>query len=300
MAEIETTGRYHIDLDYEKGSEHPERVFHAMAHLIEAFERIDLHLAESVAAGIEPVIVLEEIEAGSVRTWLATAIKSIDDEALKKLDWKQLIGTYLLRGKARILKFLENKKEITDAAEVEVLEAELVQLAEQTQVRHIPAYTPIPRRLLLSDLNSVSAAVAPLNERESIVTVLEDEPIHVPREFRISEDAIDRLLTERTLENETELILKVKKPDYLGNSMWEFRHEGHKIEAKLADASWLTEFRSRLVDLRPGDAIRVRLLTVVHYDRFGEAVDSHREVKEVYEVIPLPPGQQAELIWEEA
>src|SRR5436190_1853519 len=124
MAEIERTGRYHLDIDYEKGSEHPERIFHSMAHLVEAFQRIDLHLAGSISTGIEPVILLEEIEAGSLRTWLATAIRSVDDDALKKLDWKQLVGTYLVRGKARMLKFLEGKHEITDAAEVEVLEAE--------------------------------------------------------------------------------------------------------------------------------------------------------------------------------
>lgn len=300
MAETERSSRYYVEVDYERGAERPERIFHAMADLIEAFQRIDLHLAESIGAGIEPVVVLEEVEAGSIRTWLATVLRSVDDEALKKLDWKQIVGTYLVRAKARILKYLDGKKEITDPADVEVLEAELVQLAEETQVRYIPAYTPIPRRLLLADLNDVSAAVAPLNPRESAVALLEDERVAIPREFSISTDAIDRILTDQTLDNDADLILKVKKPDYLGNSMWEFRHEGHKIEANISDTGWLQRFRRREVNLGPGDAIRAVLHTTVHYDKSGEVVTSERRVTKVHEVIPLAPGTQAEMIWDDS
>jgi hypothetical protein len=298
MAESERSGEYYLEVDYEKGSERPAHVFHAMAELIEAFQQIDLHLAASVSSAIAPVVVLEEVEAGSIRARLATIIKSVDDEALKALDWKRLIGTYLVRGKARILAYLEDRKEITDPAQLEVLEAELVQLAVATNVRHIPTYSPIPRRLLLGDLNAVSAAVATLNERESAVAILENERLDVPRDFAVSEDAIDRLLTSETLDNEAEIILKVKKPDYLGNSMWEFRHDGRSIEAKMADDLWLANFHRRAVNIGPGDAIRGRMRTVVNYDKFGEAVSSHREVTKVLEVIALPPGAQADLIWE--
>lgn len=197
------------------------------------------------------------------------------------------------------MKYLDGKTEITDPAEVQVLEAELVQLAEETQVRHIPAYSPIPRRLLLADLNAVSRAVVPLNPRESAVALLDDERVTIPREFAISDGAIERILTDQTFDNDAELILKVKKPDYLGNSMWEFRHEGHKIEAKVTDQGWLQRFRRREETLGPGDAIRAVLHTTVHYDKFGEVVASERRVTKVHNVIPLAPGSQAELIWDD-
>src|SRR5438045_678076 len=202
MAENDRSGEYYVEVAYEKGSDRPSHVFHAMAQLIESFQQMDAHLAASVSAAIEPVVVLQEVEAGSIRAKLATILRSVDDEALKKLDWKELVGTYLVRGKSRILKYLDGKREISDARELEVLEGELVQLAAETDVRHIPAYAPIPRRLLLSDLNAVSAAVARLNERESAVAVLENERVEVPRNFVVSEEAIERLLTTETLDNE--------------------------------------------------------------------------------------------------
>lgn len=299
MAENERSGEYYVEVEYEKGSERPSHVFRAMAQLIETFQQIDVHLAASVSIGIEPVVVLEQIEAGSVRAKLATILRSVDDEALKTLDWRAILGTYLVRGKARILRYLDGKTEISNPDQLEILEAELVELAEETNVRQIPAYAPIPRRLLLGDLNAVSAAVGQLSEHESAVAVLEDERVEVPRNFVVSEEAIERLLTTETIDNEAPIILKVKKPDYLGNSMWEFRHEGHKLEANLVDAEWLSRFHRRLVNIGPGDAIRARMRTVVNYDRSGEAVSSHREITKVLEVIPLPPGAQAELIWEE-
>jgi hypothetical protein len=299
MAESERSGEYYVEVEYEKGSERPSHVFHAMAELIESFQQIDIHLAASVAASIEPIVILEEVEAGSIRARLATVLRSVDDEALKTLDWKGIVGTYLVRGKARILKYLDGKSGIDDLAQLEILEGELVQLAEETKIRQVPAYAPISRRLLLGDLNALSAAVGYLNERESAVAVLENERVEVPRNFAVSEEVIERLLTSETLDNEAPIILKVKKPDYLGNSMWEFRHEGHKLDAKMIDGVWLEQFHRRLVNIGPGDAIRARMRTVVNYDKFGTAVSSHREITKVLDVIPLPPGAQAELIWDE-
>ena len=102
-----TKGDYCIRIDFERGSERPARVFNAMAGLIDVFQAIDADLAKSVSARIEPVLVLQEVEAGSIKTWLSSVIKSVDDEALKEGDWKKVVGTYLLKGKMQILKFLE-------------------------------------------------------------------------------------------------------------------------------------------------------------------------------------------------
>lgn len=292
MAPRNRVGEYYLQIDFEKGSERPERVFQSMAQLIEAFQRIDVHLARSVAAGIEPVVILQKVEAGSIRTWLATILRSVDDESLKKLEWKGIVGNYLVKGKARFLRFLEGKKEIASAKEVEVLEAELVHLAQETEVRQIPAYMPIPRRLLLEDLNAVSTAVAVLSPRDRATAVLDEENIEVAKGFVVSEEAIDQLVTEESIDNVTEVILKVKKPDYLGYSMWEFRHEGHIIEAKISDLEWLARFQNREITIGPGDALRARLRTRVNYDRFGEAVSSTREIIRVIDIIRLPPDEQ--------
>ncbi len=79
---------------------------------------------------------------------------------------------------------------------------------------------------------------------------------------------VEELLTREVIPSQTVLILKVKKPDYLGTSKWEFVFE-HAIEAKILDVDWLVRFQNRREDVRPGDAIRAEVLTEVSTDTKG-------------------------------
>src|SRR5258708_7097366 len=96
-----------------------------MAGLIEAFHRIDRDLAHSLSATVEPQILLERIEAGSIRALLKTILVQVDDDALHNLDWKPLVGQYLVRGKHRLLHWLDGRPKIAARADVIDLQREL-------------------------------------------------------------------------------------------------------------------------------------------------------------------------------
>jgi hypothetical protein len=49
----------------------------------------------------------------------------------------------------------------------------------------------------------------------------------------------------------------VKKPDFLGNLMGEFNHEGHPISASILDHEWLARFHQHGLGVRPGFAFRL-------------------------------------------
>lgn len=57
-----------------------------------------------------------------------------------------------------------------------------------------------------------------------------DRRLYSRREVEISE-----VLAARTITSDVEMILKVNRPDFLGNSMWEFNHEGHPMTASILD-----------------------------------------------------------------
>ena len=103
------------------------------------------------------------------------------------------------------------------------------------------------------------------------------------------------MLTARSIHNESEMILKIKKPDYLGQSMWEFRHDGRTIEAKIADGEWLRRFHDREFVLGPGDAIKATVRMRVNYDSRGDVIMTHREITKVSEIIALSAPEQDEL-----
>ena len=67
-------------------------------HLIESFEEIDKILVTSISSRIKPVLLLENIEAG-LRSWMAEILESVDDDAIKSLDWKKFVGSYLVKAK---------------------------------------------------------------------------------------------------------------------------------------------------------------------------------------------------------
>ena len=63
-------GDFCLEIDFERGSGDPKRVFRAMGELIEAYQELDVHLAHSIDVRLEPALVLQEVEAGSLRSWL--------------------------------------------------------------------------------------------------------------------------------------------------------------------------------------------------------------------------------------
>ena len=84
-----------------------------------------------------------------------------------------------------------------------------------------------------------------------------------------------------------EMILKIKKPDYLGESMWEFRHGSTVILARGSDGEWLRQFQTREVQIRPGDSIRAVVQIINKYDFEGELLGTSYEISEVSEVVPM-------------
>jgi hypothetical protein len=72
-----------ILLGVAKDSPHPSRVFRAMSDLIDALQSVDSTLVESLSIKLEPVLLLEDIEASSIKAWLTQRIENVEDEALK-------------------------------------------------------------------------------------------------------------------------------------------------------------------------------------------------------------------------
>jgi len=85
-----------------------------MSGLLEAFHQLDVALVKSVDSKIEPMVLLEDIETGSLKAWLSYVLKAVDDQALKELDWKPLIGQYLVKAKYVVVNFLDGKTAISD------------------------------------------------------------------------------------------------------------------------------------------------------------------------------------------
>lgn len=286
--ENKATADFCIEIDFKKASEAPSRVFRTLSELIDVFQEFDRDLVQIVDPKIEPVVLLEDIESGSVKTWLRYLLKSIDDDALKKLDWNTIIGNYLVKAKYAVIKFLEGKTEIKSKEEIDTLEAELLNLAKETEIKLLPVYSPIPRIKLLNHIEKTTTALSYLSPEDKAVYKTREGSISFNTSFKFVPDTIEELLTREITESTMTMILKVKKPDYLGDSMWEFKHENKIIPAKILDLDWLRAFQNREVDVRPGDSIKADVKVITKYDYDFDVLSMKYSIQKVIEVIPLP------------
>ena len=103
-----------IEIDFQKNTASPSRVFKTMSELIDSFEKLDKDLIGSIDPRIKPVALIEDIEAGSIKAWLKYVFESIPDEGLKELDLKKVLGKYLVKAKYLIINFCNEKTTISD------------------------------------------------------------------------------------------------------------------------------------------------------------------------------------------
>lgn len=291
---------FDIRIDFARGEGDPTRVFRSMAGLIDALQRIDMHLAPMLGASVRTSLVLQDIEASSLKSRLRTVIESIPDEPLKQGEVKKLIGHFLLQGKHKVLDWCKDRTEVGDRQEVKQLEAELTKLAYDTELKLIPAYAPIDTPSLLSDISAVNDALVPLEKRDHATYASAAGASQFNPDLVVSADVIREIVTKERLVNTGERILKVKKPDYLGTSKWGFRYGTHMIEAKIVDLDWLLRFQNNHEHLSPGDSLRVTLFEEVSYGFDGELVHTEYEVRRVHGVVKGQRGQQLGLIGDEA
>jgi len=156
-----------FEIDFEKGAGNPRRVFDAASLLIDAFEILDTALASTFDSELKPLLVVEDVEAGSIKVWLRNILTRTDDSALKTLDWRPLIGRYLVRAKYLTLEYLDRADD-GQPPSIEDLRQGLRQLAEETDVRQLPDYPPVHEARLVTALDRIQSAKRTLDKKDRL------------------------------------------------------------------------------------------------------------------------------------
>ncbi len=274
-----------IRIEFERGIGDPTRVFRAMAGLIESTQLLDSHLALSIGANVQTTLVLQDVEAASLKAKLRTIVEEIPEEAVKEGEIKKIIGHFLLKAKHKVLDWCGERDAIKSREEVKQLEAEIHRLAQESDIKLLPAYAPVEISTLLSDINAVNDALGCLEARDQATFMSPVGTSSYNPALTVSEGMVREFVTRETIASKGERILKVKKPDYLGNSKWGFKYGAHMIEAKILDAGWLLRFQNSQEPVLPGDSLRVVLREAVSYGYDNEIVHTDYEVLEVIGVI---------------
>lgn len=270
-------------IDYKRDTGSASRVFAATHDFIKACERLDKELLQSIDSNIETVMVLEDIEAASLKTWLKNALTAADDQALKDLDWRPAVGKYLVRAKYAVLRWVDENDTPKDLIS---LGREIKRIASETDVKHLPDYSAPSPDTLIRAIKDFQGVKDHFIDGDVVKVITSEETHEFNLNIRWNIDDLEQLAVRETIVfPPAPMILAVKKPDYLGESKWELRHGKRNIQAKIEHTEWLKRFQSRQVDVRPGDALKCSVKIEHLYGHDNELITERYTVTEVMDVL---------------
>lgn len=296
MSDEQDYGFFELVVEFKRDSGDPSRVFKTMTGLIESVQSLDQHLSYSVGPSVKTTLVLQGIQASSLKAKLKNIIEEIPDEALKQTEIKPILGHFLVKAKHRVIDWCSDRKQVADKDEIKQLQSEIKQLAQETDVKQLPAYAEPDTESLLIDINSIRNALQNLEADDYARYESEEGVSKFNKQMEISAEIIREVMTREKLISESEKILKVKKPDYLGFSMWSFKYQGRSIEVKILDDEWLKAFHLKEVSVLPGDSIRALVKEEVLYGYNNEVIHTNYEALKVVDILPAPTQTQRKLL----
>lgn len=267
------------------------RVLGIVYEITEAIARIDQEITSSVNEKVASELILKSLNQGSVKAYLANKLRNIDDEDIRKLDYRAILGKLLVEIKYELLSWLEkeNKEGIIQ------LEAKINQHIDSSEISDLRVSRRINIKAIFNGLRVLEEAKQKLHSGESInVALAKKPPIIIANDVDWSLDEIveDSLTVKKF--PAAEALLIVKRPDYLGNSKWDFKYKDLKISAAIEDLDWLKDFHDRNVIIKPGDGLLCLLETSITYDHHMLEVDRDFRITKVKEVVdassPRPLG----------
>jgi hypothetical protein len=295
--DIQDRVSFAITVDFVRGEGDPSRPFRTMIDMLDALASFDRDLVKGIDASIDAQLLLEDVESGSIKSWMLTVLESTDDNALRSGDWKKIVGSYAVRAKYIVIDWLKGAKKITEPGLLESIQQDLLRVAEQTDVRGLPGYTPMPRLTLAAHIVQIMLATSHLQTGDVITYESRDgAPVELNPILEAGGEDLTSLLMSRSVKNTTEMTLKVKKPDFTGHSMWEFHYTGHVIDAKVLDEEWLIKFQKEGLGVRPGSSLRAMVEIELLFDDADKVAFERYSLLKVLEVIPpFSPDIQLQL-----
>ncbi len=281
----EFNSKFEIKLDFERDTENPSRLFRSFAEMIEGINDLDYLIAESVNTSVKSKIILDDIEKGSIIGKLYSAIVISQDGQIDNAPEIEKIEEYIEESRAETLKFIADKK--SSVEDLENLKTTISEIANEKELTETFNYAEPDLLKLAKSINSINDSTDKLNGNESFELKSNNKEVKEISSGtpKIDIEAVEEALTEKEIVNESEMIYLIKKPDFLGESAWNFKHGTKSVTVKILHQEWLEKFHSGQVPVVPGDSLNVRVRQTSKYNRNGYLISDKLEIIEVINVI---------------
>lgn len=281
----EFNSKFEIKLDFERETESPSRLFRSFAEMIEGINDLDYLIAGSVNTSVQSKIILDDIEKGSIIGMFWNELIISQDGQIDDTPESEKIEEYIEESRAETLKFIADKK--SSVKDLENLKNTISEIASQKELTESFNYAELDLLKLAKSINSINNSTDKLNTNESFELKSENTVVKeiVAGTNKIDIEDVEEALTENEIVNESEMFYLIKKPDFLGDSAWNFKHGTKSVTVKILHQEWLEEFHSGKVLVVPGDSLNVLVRQTSKYNRNGYLISDRLEIIKVISVI---------------
>lgn len=129
---------------------------------------------------------------------------------------------------------------------IERISSELNRLAEEFEINKIFSYAPVQQKNIIEVSKTIKEATSNLSDGEKVyLTEANGSNIELPKKINIQVTEKDLDYKEKSIENESEQILKIKKTDYIADSAWELKFGRIFKNIKIEDSVWINKFLNK-------------------------------------------------------
>lgn len=277
------TTAYSIRIQFDKElEENPERVFEAMALFVKGFNELQSAFMHGFGSEIEFHSALSRTREGSCIADIAHHIQ----EKVRSLSLNDIwtgiyIGLEDAISKPRVIDKEEDISEfITEVTNV-------VDIKAATEKHFTSHPNPDPLRVA-NALKTISDGVRKLSENDSSEIARNDNFREINKSFSFPRNPSE-LFNKSISAYPAKEVLIIKKPDYVGNSKWEFislKRKSKPILAKITHDDWLKRWRNHEVQFWPGDGLEVEIITRVTKSKGKQVPHYEDEIVKVINVVP--------------
>lgn len=277
--------KFEIRLAFERKTVNPSRLFKSFADIIDGINNLDYLIAESVNTKVKSQIVLDDIEKGSLigKFWNELVV-SEDGQIDNSPDEKE-IEEYIEESRAESLNFIAKGKHTVE--DLEQLKEKISEIADSKNLSQSFNYAEPDTLKLAEAINKINDSIDKLTDTESYELKSPNKEVKniKPGGIKIDIEEVENALTDNEIVNESEAFYLIKKPDFLGDTAWSFKHGTKSISVKILHEEWLENFLSGKIPVVPGDSLHVKIKQTSKYNRNGYLISEKTEIIEVIDVI---------------
>lgn len=281
----EIINKFELKLEFNKDTEDPSRLFRSFADLIDSIKELDTTLAKTINTSISSKIYLNDIEKGSLIGKLWNHLIINDDNKLddNKIT-KKTINDFIDESRSKSIEFIESGK--SEVEDLKGLAKNIDEIANEKGIKDTFNYAEPSILDLAKNLNEINDAVSKLGDDEKFIiknSKNKTEEISKGTE-KINLEDVENALTTEEIKSENIVYYKIRRPDFLGDSQWDFKHGNKPLKVKILHEEWLDDFQKGKVIVVPGDSLKVKIRQNFKYNKNGYLISEKTEIIEVLEI----------------